>query len=408
MSVFAYKGFDSAGKTVSGVVDADSQRTARAMLRREGVFATEFQEEIAQERPLLKREFTFRGLLTRIKVQDVAIVTRQLATLLGAGLPLVEALTATIEQADILPMKRILSQVRDRVNEGSTLADALAQHTKAFSELYVNMVRAGEASGALEVVLQRLADFMENQVSIRATFWAHMIYPLVMIVIAFAVVFLLMVKVIPKLTQIFQDIHRTLPLPTKLLIASSNFASTYWPLILIIIVGLIIGMRQFRRTARGREWMDRVSLRLPLFGKLIRISAMSRFSRTLSTLLASGVPIVKALDIVSAIVGNVVLSRAIDAAKERITEGMSIAEPLRQSKVFPPMVIRMIAVGEQSGELEGMLERVAVAFDREVDAKLKVFTSLLQPVVILIMAGMVGFIIVSILLPILEINQMVK
>jgi len=408
MSVFAYKGFDSAGKTVSGVVDADSQRTARAMLRREGVFATEFQEEIVQERPILKREFTFRGLLARIKVQDVAIVTRQLATLLGAGLPLVEALSATIEQADILPMKRILSQVRDRVNEGSTLADALAQHTKAFSELYVNMVRAGEASGALEVVLQRLADFMENQVSIRATFWAHMIYPLVMIVIAFAVVFLLMVKVIPKLTQIFQDIHRTLPLPTKLLIASSNFASTYWPLILIIIVGLIIGMRQFRRTARGREWMDRVSLRLPLFGKLIRISAMSRFSRTLSTLLASGVPIVKALDIVSAIVGNVVLSRAIDAAKERITEGMSIAEPLRQSKVFPPMVIRMIAVGEQSGELEGMLERVAVAFDREVDAKLKVFTSLLQPVVILIMAGMVGFIIVSILLPILEINQMVK
>jgi len=408
MAVYGYSGFDSAGKSVAGVVDADSQRIAREKLRREGVFATQIHEEAAEEKPLFKREFTIRGIFARIKIQDVAVVTRQLATLLGAGLPLMEALSATIEQADILPFKRVLAEVRDRVNEGSSLADAMAEHPRAFSELYVNMVRAGEASGAMEVVLQRLADFMDNQVSIRATFWANMIYPLVMILIALVVVFVLMVKVIPQITQIFQDIHQTLPLPTRVLIFVSGFASTYWYLIVFAVAAAIIGMDRFRKTAKGKEWTDRMSLRLPIFGKLIKIAAMSRFSRTLSTLLASGVPIVKALDIVKAIVDNVVLSKAIDFTRERVTEGMSIAEPLRQSKVFPPMVIRMIAVGEQSGELEAMLERVAIAFDREMEAKLKIFTSLLQPIVILVMAGMVGFIIVSILLPILEINQMVR
>ena len=408
MAVYGYSGFDSAGKSVTGVVDADSQKTAREKLRRDGIFATQIQEEVVEEKPLFKREFTIRGIFARIKIEDVAVVTRQLATLLGAGLPLVESLSATIEQADILPLKRVLADVRDRVNEGSSLADAMSEHPRAFSELYVNMVRAGEASGAMEVVLQRLADFMDNQVSIRATFWANMIYPIVMILIAVAVVFVLMVKVIPQITQIFQDIHRALPLPTKVLILVSGFASTYWYLIVLAVAAAFIGMNRFRKTAKGKEWTDRMSLRLPIFGKLIKIAAMSRFSRTLSTLLASGVPIVKALDIVKAIVDNVVLSKAIDSTRERVTEGMSIAEPLRQSKVFPPMVIRMIAVGEQSGELEAMLERVALAFDREMEAKLKIFTSLLQPIVILIMAGMVGFIIVSILLPILEINQMVR
>jgi len=229
-----------------------------------------------------------------------------------------------------------------------------------------------------------------------------------MILIAVSVVFVLMVKVNPQITQIFQYIHRALPLPTHLLILVSGFASTYWYLIVLAVAAAFIGMNRFRKTVKGKEWTDRMSLRLPIFGKLIKIAAMSRFSRTLSTLLASGVPIVKALDIVKAIVDNVVLSKAIDSTRERVTEGMSIAEPLKQSKVFPPMVIRMIAVGEQSGELEAMLERVALAFDREMEAKLKIFTSLLQPIVILIMAGMVGFIIVSILLPILEINQMVR
>lgn len=408
MAVYVYTGFDSAGKTISGVVDADSQRSARAMLRRDGVFATDLREEAAEEKPLFKKEFTVRGMFARVGVQDVAVITRQIATLLAAGLPLVEALTAVIEQTDSLPAKRILSDVRDKVNEGSTLADALSGHPRAFSGLYVNMVRAGEASGALDVVLQRLADFMENQVSLRAAFWANMIYPLVMVVIAVGVVFLLMVMVIPKLTQIFQDIHKTLPLPTRILIAASSLASTYWTVILAACAAGAVLARRFAGTEKGKGWMDRASLRIPVFGKLIRISAMSRFARTLSTLLASGVPIVKALDIVKAVVDNVVIARAIDFTKDRVTEGLSLADPLRQSKVFPPMVIRMIAVGEQSGELEGMLERVAVAFDKEMEAKLKIFTSLLQPVVILIMAGMVGFIIISILLPILQINQMVK
>ncbi len=408
MAVYVYSGFDSTGKTVSGVVDADSPKAARARLRRDGVFATDLQEETAGEQPLLKREFTVRDLFVRVRVQDVAIVTRQLATLLGAGLPLVDSLTAAIEQADVIPLKRILSSVRDKIKEGSSFADALADHPKAFSDLYVNMVRAGEAGGALEIVLQRLADFMENQVGLRATFWSHMIYPLVMVLIALGVVFLLMVKVIPKLTQIFQDIHQALPLPTRILIASSNFASTYWLPILLVVAASAVLMRRFARTDRGKEWVDRATLQLPLFGRLALISGMSRFARTLGTLLASGVPIVKAMDIVKAVVDNVVIAQAVESAKTRVTEGSSLAEPLKQSNVFPPIVIRMIAVGEQSGELEGMLERVAVSFDKEMETKLQIFTSLLQPIVILIMAGMVGFIIISILLPILQINQIVK
>jgi general secretion pathway protein F len=301
--------------------------------------------------------------------------------------------------------KRILGGVRQQVNEGTALADALAEHPDVFPELYVNMVRAGETAGNLEVVLARLADFLDAQLQLRSKVSAALLYPAIMLVVGSIILSILMIVVVPKLTTVFADSGRALPWNTRLLVFASESAANYWWALLAAAALAIYGLRRWRRTPAGRETWDRAVLRLPVFGSLARMIAISRFAKTLGTMLQSGVPILRALDIVKRVIGNAVLQQVVEQARDAIQEGESIAAPLKRSGQFPSMVTHMIAVGERSGQLEPMLEHVAVAYDREVELRIRRLTTLLEPVMILLMGGTVAFVVFSILGPMLEMNQ---
>ena len=404
MPVFAYKGVDEAGKAVDGVREADSPKGLRALLRKEGVFLSEV---TAEEEKKAKGEVDVGRLVGgRISTDDIAVMTRQLATLVGAGIPLVEALTALVEQVDHQRLKRVVSNVKQRVNEGSTLADSMAAHPKVFSTLFTNMVRAGEHSGALHVVLVRLADFTEAQARLRSKVMGTMAYPIIMVIIGTIIMGILMTVVVPKVTRMFTDMKMALPLPTRILIFVSDNARDYWYVLLAGFVLSVWGFFAYIRTPSGRAWWDRTTLRMPVFGKIIRMLAIARFSRTMSTLLKSGVPLLTSMDIVKAIITNTVLSGVIEQSREAIKEGESIAAPLRRSGEFPPMVYHMVAIGERSGQLEEMLLNVANAYDAQVETRMTALTSLLEPVMIVCMGGVVAFIVMSILLPILQMNTM--
>jgi general secretion pathway protein F len=322
----------------------------------------------------------------------------------GAGIPLVDALTALVEQVDHERLKRVLSSVKQRVNEGSSLADALAQHPKAFGTLYVNMIRAGESSGALDVVLFRLADFTESQARLRAKIVGTLTYPAAMLVISMLVMGILFTVVIPKITKIFEDTKVTLPWTTRLLIGFSGFVYNWWWALLLLAVGAVLLFARWRRTPEGRARWDVWMLQVPIFGSLVRQVAIGRFARTLATLLKSGVPLLTSLDIVKNIVGNTRLASVIEQSRESIKEGESIAAPLKRSGEFPPLVYHMVAIGEKSGELEEMLGNVANAYDSQVETKIAALTSLLEPVMIVLMGVAVAFIVFSILMPILQVN----
>lgn len=407
MPVFAYKGVNEAGKAVEGMREAESPKGLRALLRKEGVFISEARAEEDKAAGRGKGEVDVKRFVGgRISTDDIAIMTRQLATLVGAGIPLVEALTALVEQVDHERLKRVVSNVKQRVNEGSTLADAMGAHPKVFSTLFVNMVRAGEHSGALHVVLIRLADFTEAQARLRSKVLGTMAYPIIMVCIGTIIMGILMTVVVPKVTQMFTDMKMALPLPTRILIFVSNAARDYWYLFLAFFVLFLWGFIAYVRTPKGRGWWDRSVLKTPVFGKIVRMLAIARFSRTLSTLLKSGVPLLTSMDIVKAIITNTVLSGVIEESREAIKEGESIAAPLRRSGEFPPMVYHMVAIGERSGQLEEMLLNVANAYDAQVETRLAALTSLLEPVMIVCMGGVVAFIVMSILLPILQMNTM--
>jgi general secretion pathway protein F len=391
---------------VKGIVDADSSRGARLKLRRTGIFPIELREEADVRAE--KREFDFLRLMRRIKLQETAVMVRQLSTLLSAGLPLVESLTAVIEQVPNPALKKIATQVRERVNEGSSLADAFAQHPRVFSSLFVNMTRAGERSGTLEIVLERLADFTEKQVAFRHKIAAAMVYPILMTFVGIGVLGFLLGYVIPTVTQIFEDLEQTLPLPTLLLMSASDALRRFWWVGLVLVALLLLTIERYGRTVAGRLVLDRWKLKAPIFGQLTLKIATARFTRTLAILLKSGVPVLTSLDIVKNVVNNGVLQRIIEEARDNIREGQDIAPPLRRSQLFPPLVTHMIAVGEKSGKLEDMLVRVADTFESEVETSVQGLTSLIEPLMILVMGSVVGFIALSILLPIFQINQIVR
>ncbi len=408
MPVFEYVGIDSKGKRSNGIVDAENERAARAKLRRMGLFPTSLNVQGAAKsaKISLSSQVDFSKYFQRIKVQDVAIMTRQLATLVAAGIPLVDSITALIDQVENVKLRTILSQVREQVMGGGKLSDALKGHPKVFGDLYVNMVNAGENSGALEIVLQRLADFTEGQSKLRSKIIGAMIYPAIMSIVGLALMGMLLVYVVPKVTKIFEDVHATLPLPTRILMGASNAVKDYWYIFAILIPAAIYAFRKYIRTPGGKEWLDRRMLKMPLVGKLQRMIMISRFSRTLSTLLASGVPLLASMDIVRNIVTNVIIKRVIEQTRDNVREGQSVAEPLKRSGEFPPIVTQMIAIGEKTGELERMLERVADAYDTQVDNTISTLMTLLEPIMILVMAGVVSFIVMSILLPIMKLNQL--
>lgn len=401
MPLFDYAGFDAGGRKVSGVTEAAGKRAALLKLRAEGIFATELREESAAP----KRRLSRLRLAGAVPAGELASATRQMATLLGAGLPLDDALASVAGQLEHHGLVRALGRVREEVIQGESLHTALSRHAGIFPSLYVNMIQVGESSGSLDQVLQRLADFLEDQARLKSRIRSAMAYPLLMALIGTGVLFFLFAFVVPKVTRMLEDLDRALPLPTLLLIRGSDFLSAWWWLLLILAALAGLALRRYRRTEEGRLRLDRMALNAPLFGKLNLLIATARFTRTLSTLLHSGVPMLTALDICGNLLPNRVLRQAIADTTIAVREGEGLAAPLKRSGVFPPMVAQMAAVGEKSGEMENMLLRVSEAYEHQVEMSISGLLSLLEPLMILFMGSVVGFIVMAILLPIFEASQ---
>ncbi len=408
MPVYEYSALDKAGKKVKGIIDADSLTAARNKIRQAGNFPVDIMETVPVARKKTGRKIPVIQVGQRIRHQDVSIATRQLATLLGAGIPLVPALGGLIEQTTNQTFKKIIAQIKDAVNEGNSLTSALSDHPRLFSRIYVNMVKSGEASGSLDVVLEQLADFGETQQAMKSRIRAALIYPAFMALVGTIVLFLLITFIVPSITQVFDDTQHALPLPTSILISLSGFLANYWWAIIIILIGMLVALRFAVRQPQGKMIWDRLKLTLPLFGDLNMKIAAARMGRTLGSLLSSGVPLITALHIVKNIFNNVLLAEVIDDATEELEKGRSLSNVLKKSRWFMPMVVQMIAVGEQSGALEKMLNKVADSYEKEVETKIMALTSLIEPVMILVMGVLVSFIVVSILLPIFEMNQLIR
>jgi general secretion pathway protein F len=408
MPVYEYTALDRAGKNVVGIIDADSTVAARQKLRASGKYPVQIRETTAKAKSESAAGFSLPSLFNRITPDDIHALTRQLATLLNAGIPLVGALDALMEQTTSPPLKKIIAQIKESVNEGNSLTVSLTKHPKLFSNIYINMVRAGEASGSLDVVLERLAEFGEHQQALKGRFQAALVYPVFMAIIGTGVLFFLLSFVVPNLTRIFTEMKQVLPLPTTILIWFSDFMRSYWWAILVVIVASIIGIKEFIKSPKGRHIWDTLKLHLPVIGQINRKIALSRFGRTLGSLLQSGVPLITSLQIVRNIVNNVLIGAVIDEAMEDIQAGKSLNLALSRSIWFPPVFRQMVSVGEQSGDLEGMLHKVADSYEREVETRITGMTALIEPIMILFMAAIVGFIVISILLPIFEMNQMIN
>ncbi|MBU0754108.1 MAG: type II secretion system F family protein [Planctomycetes bacterium] len=404
MPVFEYKALTASGETRTGVMDADTPREARLKLKREALHVVNLRqiEEVAKA-----SRISFANLFARKRqIGELAMVTRQLATLLQAGIPMAESLRAMIEQIETKRLETIFRDVREKVTQGSSFADALAQHPRILSTLYVNMVKAGEAAGNLESVLMSLAQYMLKQNRMRNKVQAALMYPMVMVFVGVIVVSVLMIFVVPKLlTLIKANKDAIMPLPTLILSRVSNFFASYWYLLLLGVIAVYLIVAAIRRTEKGRYSTDMMLLKLPIFGELFKKQAVSRFAVTLSTLLKSGVAVLESLVIVKKIVGNSVVEKVLSEVHQHILEGTDISSPLKKSGIFPPAVGYMVAVGEQSGELEGILETIAVAYDEEIEIATQKMTALLEPVLILIMALVVAFIVLAILMPMLQLSK---
>jgi len=405
--VFSYRAINASGKAISGIVDAESTKAAKLKLRRDGIFPTNLREEKIKQKTRITRNTKIKELFARVPADELSLATRQLATLLGAGIPVAEALGALSEQVENDLFKKILSQVKQKVNEGQGLAQALSAHPNVFTDLYVNMIRAGENSGTLEIVLERLAEYTESQVELRSKIRSALLYPVILTMVGFGVLAILVFWVLPKISTVFTATGRALPLLTRMLLGLSAFLTDWLNLLIIAVIigGAIFIFRRWLNSENGRERFDRFALNLPIFGPLIRKVVISRFTRTLATLLKGGVPILVSLDIVRNIVTNVIIRKAVENARGSITEGTSISGPLSKSGVFPPLVIHMVMTGEKTGELEDMLLRVSDSYEKEVERSVNNLTTVLEPVMILIMAGFVAFVALSLVIPILQMTQ---
>lgn len=422
MPVFVWKGLDARGNAVKGMRDAESPKSLRVILKKEGIRIVEHREEGAapagkatgkallkvDAKSLASTEVNFSKMFERISVAEIALITRQLATLLKSGITLIDALGALVDQVETDKLKKVFGAIKGAVNEGSSLAGAMGQHPEVFGMLYISMIRAGEASGALDQVLIRLADFTEAQARLESKVTSAMMYPAIMTGVGGIIMMILFVVVIPRITKIFDQVKAELPIQTKFLIFVADAIKGYWWL-LMIMAGLIVwSFRRWKKSKTGRAIWDRFTLKAPLVGSIVRLVAVARFSRTLATLLRAGVPVLNALDIVKDVLNNVRLAEVVADAREAIREGESIADPLKRSKEFPPIVVHMIATGEKSGQLEQMLESVADNYDFQVDQKVERLTTLIEPLMIVGMGAAVAFVVFSILVPILQLSQHVR
>ncbi len=410
MAVFEYKAFDNRARKISGIIDAESMNAAQTQLRQKHIFPVSLMRISEREqggKKTLASALPGFFIFSAISAGETAMITRQLATLLSAGFPLSRAVATLIGQTRTVAFKKVLSQVKDAIEEGSSFAEALALFPKVFSPVFINMVRAGESSGTLELVLERLADFAEKREDTRKKIRAALAYPVIMSVIGFGLLIFLLTYIVPRIIEIFADMNHTLPAPTLALIGISEFVKTFWwallPLPLILFVLLLL----IRKTKKGLLITDRIILFSPLIGPLIRKITAARFSRTLGSLLENGVPLLSALQITRAVAGNQVVSDLIHDAARHVEEGGALGNILSQSRAFPSLAGQMVMVGEASGELEKMLEKSAQLFERDVETAITAAMSLVEPIIILIMGAVVLFIILSITLPIFEINQMI-
>ncbi|UCD49850.1 MAG: type II secretion system F family protein [Phycisphaerales bacterium] len=357
-------------------------------------------------------------LLRRVNTRDLSRLARQLSTLLHAGMPLVPALSALIEQMQCptkhravrwgqttSPLAQIVEGVRDDVNAGSTLAEAFGRHPSLFSPLFINMIAAGEASGTLEIVLGRLADILEKRVQLTGKVKSAVAYPVMMAIVATGVVVFLLSFVVPSITELFVKMNQELPWPTRLLIGISGFVKTYIVLILVIVCGAVAGAVALTKTHDGRSWLDRIKLRLPLFGPLFFRLEVARLTRTLGTLMKSGIPVIAALEISRRVSQNSVITKAAETIAELVHKGQTIADAVKTTGLFPPVIFHVIATGQMTGNIEDGLIDIAEMYDGEVETTVRTLTSLLEPLILLLMGGVVGFIVLAILLPIFEINQ---
>ena len=412
MPIYEYKGLSAKGKQVTGVLDSDNPRALKSALKRQGIFLSQYVEtgrggkkrKVGGEQQG-SRDVSFGDALRRVKILEIAEVTRQLATLARAGIPVLDGLNAVAEQLENPKFKRVLSQVKRAVSEGTSLAAALGEHPKVFSPLYVNMVAAGESSGNLDIVFERLADFTESQVRLRAKLMGALMYPIIMVGLGLVIVTLMMLFVVPKISEMFSEMGAELPLVTRILIGSSEVVQGWWPVIFLGGIGGVIGFNRWRVSEGGKPVWDRFTLKIPVFGRLIRMLNIARFARTLSTLLASGVPILTAMNIVKAVLGNHTLASVVDDARDAVKEGHSVGDTLKRSGEFPPMVTHMISIGEKSGELESMLGNVADSYEVQVDSKIMQLTSVLEPIMIVIMGCGVAFLVFAILMPMMQMND---
>lgn len=407
MSVFVYTKLNNTGIRDRGTIDASTVSDARRKLRASGIHVidiTESQSHISKHDSIISS--TSRS--QRIKQRELTTATWQLSTLLHAGIPLVPALSALVEQLSTHPLAEIFAQIRDNVNDGKSFADSLKEYPAYFPEIYISLVKAGEATGTLENVLLRLAQMSEKRNNLINKVKSAMVYPLFMAIVGTAVVAFIFTFIIPSISKLFLDMKRQLPWPTVILIKISTFIQSYlWILILILAMLVTFFVLAFR-TETGKNIWDRYILRCPLVGSLILKISISRFSRTLAVLLASGLPIVEALNLGQKVIGNTELAGIVENAKNAISRGRSIAQSFREKEVFPPIVIHMIAAGEKSGSIEEGLANVADVFDNEVESAVKALTSLLEPVMIILLGIIVGFIVLSILLPIFDINRAIS
>jgi general secretion pathway protein F len=397
VGVYSYEAFDAAGNRQTGIVDADTEEAARAKLRDSGLYPTEVRAGA---------DMGYSPFVSRIGTKDVAAFTRQLATLVGAGFPIVDALSTLSEQTDHIRFKRMIMGIRDKVREGKSLSDALKDYPDVFPGMFAPMVKAGEKSGRLEVILHQLSSYLDSRVRFQTRVITAVAYPCVMVCVAVLVVVFLLTYVIPPLIETFRRENMSLPWATNLLIAICDFLRDGWPILIVAAFGISVAFRSWVRTESGEEAFDGFKLRAFGFGPLYRHILISRFIRTFGVLVQSEVPILSALEILKNVVSNVVVARAIEQAKVAISQGSSIARPLKASGIFPPMVIDMINAGQKSGRLDELLLKLATDYEMEVEAALGLFTAILEPLIIMGMGLVVGFIVLAIVLPMMELNQM--
>ncbi len=421
MPVYQYKAIAKAtGKTTKGVIDADTPAQARRKLRELDLYPTKVMESAEMSLALPGRErddgrgrgrarrtrtVSRRG---RVPVRDLALMTRQLGVLLHAGMPLVEALGALIDQTSRPRLQAVIYEIRDKVNSGSSLGDAMTEHPRVFPAIYVSMVRAGEVSGALESVLLRLADILDHQAKLKSQLLSSMAYPAFMGVFAFGVIVFLMMVIVPRITQIFEKQGAALPKITEVLIGTSNFVGNYWFVIVGAVAGMALLWRLWVSRDEGRKTWDRIKLRFPVYGPLHLKLVCARFARTLGTMLQSGLTMLPALEVVNSVLDNRYIQEHMDEVKAGVRRGRDLAVPLKETGLFPPMMIHMVELGQRSGEIEDMLIRVADTYDDDVRLTVDAIVGLIEPVIIIVMGVFVGFLVLAILLPILTMSTNIR